>query len=365
MRILFCNITYLKYYDGREAGEYKPKTGGRWVRENEDAHEKWNFLNMDGYCYGYVQGNSEQMHIEKLDRVYRQQDQAEDITVVWCAIHPARGTVIVGWYEHATVYRYVHEMFRTPVTGIDERWYWFKTKAEDAYLLPESERPFTKIGRAGITGAGTGFGQQNYWFAESKYAREIIIPEVLKFIENNREKRINTLTAEFMQPKDLRPLSKEEERRYQELGDDENMEYLSYSYRKFANEQTADNAYAIADSLSRLYQYKMSIPWDEKTIELDPGDYETMGALVYVYQQCREFKKSTALALKLLSNSPEEDQDYRDEVYCVFADNCYFDGDIDEAISWLDRVLRESKNKELIEYTKETKRVWLKQSGHK
>ena len=39
MRILFCNITYLKYYDGRVAGEYKPKSGGRWVQENEDAQE--------------------------------------------------------------------------------------------------------------------------------------------------------------------------------------------------------------------------------------------------------------------------------------------------------------------------------------
>mgnify|MGYP006967321710 FL=1 len=72
--IIFCNITYLRYYDGRVVGELKPKKGGRWVRENEDAHEKWNFLNMDGMCYGYVQGNSDQMHIEKLDKVYRQQD---------------------------------------------------------------------------------------------------------------------------------------------------------------------------------------------------------------------------------------------------------------------------------------------------
>ena len=44
MRIIFCNVTYLKYYDGRIAGEVKPKSGGRWVQENEDAHEKWNFL---------------------------------------------------------------------------------------------------------------------------------------------------------------------------------------------------------------------------------------------------------------------------------------------------------------------------------
>ena len=31
----------MRFYDGRVAGELKPTTGGRWVAENEDAHEKW------------------------------------------------------------------------------------------------------------------------------------------------------------------------------------------------------------------------------------------------------------------------------------------------------------------------------------
>ena len=158
MRIIFCNVTYLRYYDGRVAGELKPKKGGRWVHENEDAHEKWNFLNMDGKCYGYVQGNSEQMHIEKLDKVYSQQNEADDITVIWCASDEENRTVVIGWYEHATVYRYLQDMSITPVTGI-ERCYWFSTKAENAYLLPEKDRVL-EIGRASKTGAGTGFGQQ-------------------------------------------------------------------------------------------------------------------------------------------------------------------------------------------------------------
>ena len=33
MRIIFCNVTYLRYYDGRVVGELKPKKGGRWVHE--------------------------------------------------------------------------------------------------------------------------------------------------------------------------------------------------------------------------------------------------------------------------------------------------------------------------------------------
>ena len=359
MRILFCNITYLKFYDGRVVGEYKPKTGGRWVQDNEDAHEKWNFLNMDGCCYGYVQGNSEQMHIEKLDKVYRHQEEADDVTVIWCASHPTRGTVVVGWYEHAVVYRYLQDMITTPITGL-ERCYWFKTKAEDAYLLPEENRTL-EIGRASKTGAGTGFGQQNYWFAESKYARENIIPAVMEFIEDNRDKRFNVLPERFMQPEPLKPLTKEEESLVKEMDDDDFMEFLPYAYRKYAYDQSADNAYNIAACLQNLFQYKMAIPWYEKTIELDPNDKQTKETMVYMYQQCEGYDKSTALAMKLLEEAEGEDADYIDELYSVIADNCYLAGDPDEGIKWLDKILKESKNDELIEYTKNTKKTWLEQ----
>jgi len=357
MRILFCNITYLKYYDGRVAGEYKPKSGGRWVQENEDAHEKWNFLNMDGCCYGFVQGNSDQMHIEKLDKVYSHQEEADNITVIWCASHPIRGTVIVGWYEHATVYRQLQDMITTPITGL-ERCYWFKTKAEDAYLLPEDERTF-EIGRASKTGAGTGFGQQNYWFAESKYAREKIIPAVMEFIENNRSKRINVLTERFMQPELLKPLTKEENRRLKEIDDDNFMELLPFAYRIYAFDQSADNAYNIACCLHNLFQHRMAIPWYEKTIELDPNDKQVKETLVYMYQQCEEYDKSKVLALRLLEDSADESDEYRDELYSVIADDCCLGGDPDEGIKWLDKILKESNDKELIEYTKNTKKLWL------
>ena len=357
MRIIFCNITYLRYYDGRVVGELKPKKGGRWVRENEDAHEKWNFLNMDGMCYGYVQGNSDQMHIEKLDKVYRQQDEADDITVVWCASDDEKGTVVVGWYEHATVYRYMQDMPTTPISGI-ERYYWFSTKAENAYLLPEEKRVF-EIGRASKTGAGTGFGQQNYWYAESNYAKENIIPAVLKFIENNRGKRINTLDNVFKQPEDLSPLSKEEWDYVQELGDEGNdREYLPYAYRMYAEDPSADNAYQIAVALKNLFQYKMSIPWYEKTLELDPDDWETMGILAYVCSQCGEYERMLQLAEELLKLPKAREADFRDEVYCMLADGNYFLGDIEKAVAWQDKILEVSKNKELLKHTKNIKKSW-------
>ena len=53
MNMIFCNITYLKNYIGITDDDM-PNKGGAWVVKNKDAGEQWNFLNYDGYCYGYV-----------------------------------------------------------------------------------------------------------------------------------------------------------------------------------------------------------------------------------------------------------------------------------------------------------------------
>ena len=72
MRILFCNIAWMKYYNGITDDD-KPENGGSWVKENGNATECLNFApcNDGTYC-GYVstksnRGNSNQLHIEKLE----------------------------------------------------------------------------------------------------------------------------------------------------------------------------------------------------------------------------------------------------------------------------------------------------------
>lgn len=84
------------------------------------------------------------------------------------------------------------------------------------------------------------------------------------------------MTDAFNEPDVLSPLTQEEIDRAEELGDDENMEYLPYAYRMYAANQNADNAYRIAATLKNLFQYRMSIVWFEKTIELDPEDWKQL-----------------------------------------------------------------------------------------
>ena len=104
------------------------------------------------------------------------------------------------------------------------------------------------------------------------------------------------MTKEFLDTGDKTPLTKEEEQYANELSDDQNLEYLPLGYRMYANNPTADNAYAIAISLNNCYQYSMAIPWFEKTVELDPDDIEARGKLAYIYQQVEMYDKSTETA---------------------------------------------------------------------
>ena len=124
MRILFCNIAWMKEYRGNEDGKDIPLNGGSFVDETGDAHEKYNFtpVNMEGreglYCLGFFETKSHngkdvnQMRIENIAgcELLKKEESVDDVLVVYCAKHPAhKFTTVVGWYKHATVFRHYQE----------------------------------------------------------------------------------------------------------------------------------------------------------------------------------------------------------------------------------------------------------------
>ena len=176
MRVLFCNIAWMKYYNGITDDD-KPENGGSWVKENGNATECLNFApcNDGTYC-GYVstksnRGNSNQLHIEKLEGITKEDDIAEDVLVIWVAKRNINEkNTIVGWYKNATVCRY-YEL-------IDEDWpFNIVAKVEDCVLLPLNKRNKV-VPRAGKDGYSYGMGQANVWFAQGNDDKE------KKYVEN-------------------------------------------------------------------------------------------------------------------------------------------------------------------------------------
>ena len=187
--VVFCNITWMKDYRGITDYDKPNGKGGSFVKENNDAMEQTNFLPFDGICYGYVmhRGN---LHIESLDKTAIKTDILDDVTVVWVATGD-NGRKIVGWYENAEMYR-DWQVYEENGCYIE---YNFRTKAENAYLIPIGLRDFP-IESASQAGKGRGMGQSNVWYANSEFGQRLI-QKVLKYFTEIKSKcRIVGFTAE-------------------------------------------------------------------------------------------------------------------------------------------------------------------------
>lgn len=168
-RIIYFNIAYMKHYKGITKDDV-PHNGGKYVDDNGDAYEKYNFSPYDNkYVYGFVEtGRSKgrykedkqkELHIENIDKSYTNEDSIDGVTIIMCANSPIlQKSVIVGWYDNATIYRYAskHDFNGNPRFMIS------KCKIKDAHLIEETDRTFI-VPRASTDGIG--IGQTNYWYA--------------------------------------------------------------------------------------------------------------------------------------------------------------------------------------------------------
>ena len=184
MRILFCNIAWMKEYRGNEDGNDEPRNGGSYVDETGDAHEKYNFFpvhfkgDAESYCLGFFETKSHngnqanQMHIENIAgcELCKKEESVEDVLVVYCAKHPAHNfTTVVGWYKHATVFRHYQ---KAEFGEGDVQFYNAIAKAKDCVLLPTSARArivLWKVPRK-TGGCAYGFGRANVWYAKEDHS---------------------------------------------------------------------------------------------------------------------------------------------------------------------------------------------------
>ena len=195
MRILFCNIAYMKYYKGIIKNLDGPRNGGGYVQRTGDAYEKYNFLSqasdMGERCYGFFETkstngkNANQLHIEKINNISKECEKATNVLVIWCAKFCHNRSVIVGWYKNANVYRnYEHTDIVLADGSLYSQAYNIEAAAEDCVLLSESERN-VNIWTAPRKkqNLSYGFGQSNVWFAAEESAISYV-EKLEKNIEN-------------------------------------------------------------------------------------------------------------------------------------------------------------------------------------
>lgn len=175
MSLIFCNIGWMKHYNGIDGDSIE--RGGKY-NQHSIGHEVCNFSSNEGVLYGYVQPTG-RIKIEKLG-ASKNEDCVSGVTVVWTAGPESGGTVVVGWYKDATVYRDIQPIAKPSKiqkrNGIHS--YRIKAPADKAVLLPVERRELI-IPRA-VKG---GIGQSNVWFADKEESKRIV-ESVVSLIEN-------------------------------------------------------------------------------------------------------------------------------------------------------------------------------------
>lgn len=180
-KMIFLNVGRMKNYRGLNNDEITG--GGAFVWKSGYGLEVFNFQPFNEYMYGYVQVKGS-INIERLG-ASRRDGSIDDVLVIWVANSPSGGTVIVGWYNNATVYRRCQPAPSGSARECkgEECGYHVKAKQEDCRLLPIDSRVF-KIPRQ----TKGGMGQSNVWYADQK-ANESFRQEVLSFIRTGKIQR--------------------------------------------------------------------------------------------------------------------------------------------------------------------------------
>lgn len=158
INMLFCNIGYSKTYTGNPFD--KLEGGGSYNETHDDGGERYNFSPDNGFYYGFVENRGNNINLARIDGTRNQKDDfVNNVLVVFCA-NKGEGSIVVGWYNNATVYRTLQKRE-------DGRIFYFKCRVADGVLLDENDRDF-KIPRAKNKAFGFGFGQSQIWYGEAK-----------------------------------------------------------------------------------------------------------------------------------------------------------------------------------------------------
>lgn len=208
MRILFCNIAWMKYYKG-ECPQDVPVVGGSTEKKTHPVKEAFNFdpvaildeksENPEEWCLGYAETKSSsknavnQLHIEKIEdcQSYAKEEIVDDVLVVWCAKETTTTQMIVGWYKHANVYRNLqYILFKNQDDSETYIEYNISAKAENCVLLPKGSRHrklLWEAPRVSAKGRSYGFGQAPIWYVNDVDKNENLkhyIDKLLNQIDN-------------------------------------------------------------------------------------------------------------------------------------------------------------------------------------
>ena len=172
MALVLFNIGWMNYYRGLTKSD-KIVNGGSYIRDNEFGFEVTNFLPIGDWYYGYVHPPGNQVNLERLgaasDTTY-----VDDVTIVFVATRPEGGSVVVGWYRDARLWRDQQRYKR--------RTYFAKARKKNCTLL-EADKRMLPVPRARKSEGIWGMGQSNIRYVDENAEAEAFVHRLREHIE--------------------------------------------------------------------------------------------------------------------------------------------------------------------------------------
>lgn len=158
--MFFANITWMDFYNGENVFK---NPSAAFVKQNNDAHEKYNFREIDGQYYGFVECRNYKINIEKISSNFaceicvdsKGNRYIDGATIVFFSCHPKGKTYVVGFYRKARIYENIQ---------LDKnKGYYFSCDKKDAFLIPSDKRDFQIPKNDSEVNY---YGQDQRWYAD-------------------------------------------------------------------------------------------------------------------------------------------------------------------------------------------------------
>ena len=158
MKLIICNVAWMKDYEGITNTDY-PINGGEHIEKYGYGHEVLNFKKQEKYIYGYVQAKNGTININRIDKDAEGYEYIDNVLVVWRA-KSKEGSVIIGWYKDARVYRNEQSASKSRKfkykNKIISPGYHIRVLSNNATLIPTHKRFFH------VPVTHKGFGSQTF-----------------------------------------------------------------------------------------------------------------------------------------------------------------------------------------------------------
>ena len=193
-KIVFLHGINMTWYKGHEENIHEGNFD--FAKKNGFGFEMYNFLDIGGRHYGYVElGDEQAIRLESLG-ASKSASSLDGVLAIWTApCRDDKGREVVGWYRNATLHRYFAQpkgkvkrarMFTHPITKKRlEMGYRVEADTKDGRLLHPEERvlrvpPYPK-GTKGVPGRSSIYYPFNQTSNEAKELRS----RVLAFIKES------------------------------------------------------------------------------------------------------------------------------------------------------------------------------------